>query len=159
MSNRSVLLATLFLSFTSAADPGDVRVRRDEPRARTWVLRADALYLRETGARERRFVLPGWVYAAPPQASEPDLLVEPGGSVIVSSNVVPSLWRVDPQASRIEEMKLALDPATDRDVGFTALRAAEHGTITANATTDRSRWKIDLSSRRATKTDGRIATY
>jgi hypothetical protein len=161
MSTRSVLLVIApFLALSCAADPaGDVRVRRDELRDRTWVLRADALYLYEHrhATQARRFALPGWVYVTPRSACEPDLLVEAGGTVIVSSNIVPKLWRIDPEASSAVELELELQPETHKDFGFTTLRFAEHGALHAGSSIDRSRWQIDLSNRRAIKLEGSVA--
>lgn len=174
MSNRIVLPIAVFLALSCSPDSsGDDRaigllekenvhetrailVRRDELRARTWLLRADALYLYEDepGTRARRFALPGWIYVTPRLAREPDLLVEAGGTVLVSSNIVPALWRVDPEASSTTELELELHPETSRDFGFTTLRFAQNGALHASGSIDRSRWQVDLLNRRAIRLGG-----
>jgi hypothetical protein len=155
----------LFLSFSwacasSVPQAHDILVRRDALRDRTWALRADALYLYEsrTGTRARRFTLPGWIYVTPRFACEPDLLVEATGTVIVSSNIVPNLWRVDPDASTTVELQLVLEPEAGRDLGFTALRFATHGALHAGGSTDRSRWQIDLLNLKAIRLESAVAS-
>jgi hypothetical protein len=153
---RSRIVALFLSLFSMAATGADVRVRPDDLRGRTWVLRADALYLHDpgTGVPARRFALPGWVYVTPRFACEPDLVVEPGGAVLVSSNIVPSLWRVDPQDSSTTVLKIDLDPESVKDLGFTSLQWVEPGVMQANGSTERSRWRIDLANRRAVKLEG-----
>ena len=155
MRARSVLiLPALFLALSSAADP--IRVLCDEPRDRTWILGTDAVYLHERGISTppRRFALPGWIYLKPPYAREPDLLVEPGGTVIVSSNIMSRLWRIDADAASTEELDIALQPGSDRDFGFSALEMMGHGALRATSSTDRSRWQIDLAARSASRVGG-----
>jgi hypothetical protein len=161
MSNRTVAILPLALLLAlpcAAAPAGDIRVRRDELHARIWVLRADALYLYpyDSQAPARRFTLPRWIYVISRSACEPDLLVEAGGTVIVSSNIMPSLWRVDPEASSAIELELEAQPQTTRELGFTALRWAGPGALHARGSLDRSRWLIDLPNRSATKLEGAV---
>jgi hypothetical protein len=151
-----VFLLIVFLSLFAAAAgarPPEAKlremralvVRADDLRDRTWVLSVDAVYLFE-GERVRRFALPRWIYVLQPHASLPDLLVEPNGDAIVSSNITPSLWRIEPATSRFAEIPVALAYRAGRDMGFTALRRAEDGTLAATSTIDGSPWRIDLDA-------------
>lgn len=140
----SLLVANAF-----AAEP--LRTVQDASRNRVWVLESDALYLHD-GARKMRFELPGWVYAIDAYACAPDVAVDPQGAAIVTSNVVPVLWRVEPGRAQVTRHELALDADTDKDVGFSGLAyAPDQGVFFAVSATYGSLWRIDALLRRAQK--------
>ena len=155
---RNLLAALAAAAFAmpltaSAAEPlGEaVRIRHDDLRNRTWVVGVGGAYLLEAGAPARRFRLPGWVLLACAGDCQPDLMVEPGGTVLVSSNIQPDLWRVDPEASTAVRMPIAPEGDAMKDVGFTGLRHGEHGQIDVTGTLDGAAWQIDLAAGRAVK--------
>ena len=126
-------------------DSNVVAIRTDEKRQRTWVLSAEGLYLHDSsGAVElRRFALPGWIHVIRSQACPPDMTIDDAGAVLVSSNIVPRLWRVTPSA--VEVTDLALEQPEDRgkDFGFTGLELMPRGLLRAKSAIGESRWTID----------------
>jgi hypothetical protein len=122
--------------------------RTDVAGNRVWVLELDALtvYDRTNRRRLRRVILPDWPVAGPGHACAPDLVLDRSGAALISSNVVPVLWRIDPQRFEVRQIFLTLDSDTDKDVGFTALAFAADGTLTAAGASFPSSWRIDLEA-------------
>jgi hypothetical protein len=160
MSRR---LAAILVLLVSACD-GSVRregrpeiefqlVRIDAERNRRWVLELDALtvYDNLNGRRLRRIILPDWVVAGPRDGCPPGLVVEGPGSVLISSNVMPVLWRVGSERFELTRIEVELDSDTDKDVGFSNLSLASDGTLLASGSTVSAQWRIDLARARATK--------
>lgn len=127
--------------------------RADTERNRLWVLEPDALSLYDNtnGRRLRRLELPLPFFVGEEHACAPDIAWDAGGTVFVSSNVIPVLWRVDPQRFEITRMELELGSDGHKDAGFTRLSFGADGTMTATGTTYASLWRIDLRSATATK--------
>jgi len=155
MSNGRRYLPTiaailLALAGTRAvAEP--LRTVHDASRNRVWVLENDALYL-HAGARKERFQLPGWIYATEAYACRPDLAIDAQGAAVVTSNVIPVLWRVEPAKAQVTRHEVALDADTGKDVGFTALSyAPDQGAFFAVSGMHGSLWRIDPLLRRAQK--------
>lgn len=69
----------------------------------------------------------------------------------MSSNVLPVLWRVDPQRFQVTRIALELDADIDKDVGFTALSFASDDVLIAAGATYASLWRLDLRSATASK--------
>jgi hypothetical protein len=127
-----------------------LRIRVDDARRNVWILATDALYRYErVSGQTTRYLLPGWIHMSRSFACLPDLVVEPAGTVIASSNVVPSLWRVDPETSRVERLEIQLGAESHRDMGFTGLDLLNAGVILARSSIDQSVWRIDLPAKRA----------
>ena len=94
--------------------------------------------------------LPGWQWAGAPYGCLPVLALGPRGEVVVTSDVLPKLWRVDPETLAVTVHAPALDERADRDVGFSALSySARHGAYFAVGSTPGSLWRIDPLLRRA----------
>ena len=132
--------------------PG-ARTRVDAARSRFWTLTPEGVVLFE-GTRQVRtaLTLPGWVWAAAPYGCPPDLALGPRGEVMVTSNVVPTLWRIDPASLVVSVHALALDADAGRDVGFTGLLfSPKHGAYFASSEAHGSRWRIDPASGTARK--------
>lgn len=160
----SAMVATILL----AACDGSVRregvskpkleiARADVERNRLWVLDPEALTLYDNlnGRRLRRLALPEPFLAGDEHACPPDIALDAVGTVFVSSNVLPVLWRIDPQGFEITRIELALDADTDKDFGFSGLSFAADDILIAAASTFPSLWRIDLRTASATK----IASY
>lgn len=132
-------------------------VRTDAARNRLWVLdpRGLTLYDNTNGRRLRQVVLPELFLAGAEHTCRPDVAFDAAGTVFVSSDVLPVLWRVDPQGFEVTRIEFALESDADKDVGFTALAFAGDGTLLAAGTTFASLWRLDLRSARASK----IASY
>jgi hypothetical protein len=166
MSQRSKLFLCL-LVLLSACD-GSVRregppavnlqvVRADAERNRLWVLEPESLTLYDNlnGRRLRRLALPDPFFAGDEHACPPDVAFDASGTVFVSSNVLPVLWRVDPQRFEVTRIELALGTDADKDIGFTGLSFAGDGVLIAAGSTFSSLWRIDLRSATANK----VASY
>jgi hypothetical protein len=131
-----------------------IRHQADEARGRIWVLtRAGVVIFDATSSRPiRRMPLPGWVWAGEPYGCLPGLALGPKGEVVVSSDVVPTLWRVDPETLEVSEHTLALNSDADKDIGFSELwYSREHNAYFGVSAFYGSVWRIDPLLGRAQK--------
>jgi uncharacterized protein YjiK len=70
----------------------------------------------------------------------------------VTSNVLPVLWKIDPQTLAVTVHPLQLDADIDKDVGFSGLAySARDGAYFAVSELHGTLWRIDLPLRRAQK--------
>jgi hypothetical protein len=123
----------------------------DEGRARSVWLTREGLQIHSAAARPVAIELPGWAYAGAPHCP-PGLAIGPQGEIVVTSNVIPTVWRIDPGTLAVSVHSLALDVDRDKDVGFAALvYAAEERAFIAYSQTQRSVWKVDAALRTATR--------
>ena len=132
--------------------PG-TRSQVDLARNRLWVLTPEGVFLFDVSRPRRAAVpLPGWVWAGAPYGCLPDLALGPRGEAVVTSNVLPTLWRIDPDSLAVSVHALALDADTDKDVGFTGLVfSPRHGAYFAASPAHGSRWRIDTLLKTARK--------
>jgi hypothetical protein len=144
---------------TGAADlarkpAAGIRHQLDSERNRVWLLTGEGVAIYDAAAPEKvlRVPLPGWQFAGEPYGCLPDLALGPKGEAVISSDVVPVLWRIDPQSLAVTRHELQLDADIDKDVGFTFLTylpgpaeflavSGLHGTV----------WRIDPQLRQAHK--------
>ena len=133
--------------------PLGARTRVDAARNRVWTLTPGGVVLYKASRHERVVVpLPGWVWAGAPYGCLPALALGPRGEVVVTSNVVPTLWRIDPRSLAVSVHALALDADTGKDVGFTGLAfSPKHGAYFAASEAHGSRWRIDPMPGKARK--------
>jgi len=132
-------------------------VRADAARNRLWVLDPSGLTLHDSlnGRRLRHVSLPELFLAGGDRVCGPDIAFDAAGTVFVSSDVLPVIWRVDPQRFEVARIEIALETDADKDVGFTGLSFAGDGIVLAAGTTFASIWRIDLNAARASK----VASY
>jgi hypothetical protein len=96
--------------------------------------------------------LAGWTWVAEQWSCMPDLALGPRGEALVTSNILPVLWKIDPDTLAVTEHPLALDADTDKDVGFTGLTySAEHDAYFAVSGVHGSLWRIDAELKRGEK--------
>ena len=129
-----------------------LRHQNDAARRRQWVLTADGVELYElsTGEQLAQIALPDWLWVGRQFASPPAFAIGPRGEVIVSSNVVPTLWRIDPVTLVASKHDLAIEDSAGRDIGFTALAySAQQGAYFAVSPSPGSLWRIDPQLGRA----------
>jgi hypothetical protein len=153
MTNRTIpVIAISALLATAGALAGEpLRTVHDASRDRVWVLERDAVYLHE-GAQRTRFELPGWTYLAEAYSCSPDVAVDAQGAAVVTSNVVPVVWRVEPAKAQVTRHELVLDADTGKDVGFTGLAyAPDQAAFFAVSAIYGTLWRIDPLLRRAQK--------
>ncbi len=140
----------LLVSGTAAADP--YRYRQQPERARAWVINAEGLFLEQAGKPTRAVMLPGWQWAGEAYACAPDIAIGPRGEAVVTSNVLPVLWRIDPETLAVSMHRLELDADIDKDIGFSGLVYSErNGAYFAVSGLHGSLWRIDPRLRRAQK--------
>lgn len=140
----------LLVSASTAADP--LRYREQPERARAWVINAKGLFLERAGKPTRAVTLPDWQWASEPYACAPDIAIGPRGEAVVTSNVLPVLWKIDPETLAVSMHRLELDADTDKDIGFSGLVYSErNGAYFAVSGLHGSLWRIDPLLRRAQK--------
>jgi hypothetical protein len=126
---------------------------KDDAHKRVYVLVRDGVDVFEARALRRvaRIELPGWIWAGEPYSCPPDMALSPAGEVLVTSNVVPVIWRIVGATLAMSVHELALQHDTDKDIGFIELRWS--GAIGAYvAKTDGgARWHIDRTLSEARK--------
>lgn len=140
----------------SLLDPSDNgRQRNDPARGRIWILNARGVFLYHTSSGKLvEVTLPSWQWVDAPYSCPPDLAIGPGGEAVVTSNVVPVLWRIDPRTLTVSMHPLALDADTDKDVGFSGLSySPEHGAYFAVSDVHGSLWRIDARLRKGEKVE------
>src|SRR5688572_8047920 len=121
--------------------------------ARVWSLTPDGVSLRDP-ARPRpiNVALPGWHWAGAPYGSAPVIAFGPRGEAIVTSDVAPVLWRIDPKTLAVSVHPLVLDADNDKDVGFSALAySREHDAFVGVSGMHGSVWMTDRPLTRARK--------
>jgi hypothetical protein len=131
----------------------DGRYQVDSSRGRVWWLTREGVFVHSARAPEKLSLsLPGWLWVGAPYSCLPDLALGPHGEAIVTSNVVSTLWKIDPETLAVTVHPLSLDSDADKDVGFSALvYSAEHEAFFAVSDTYGSLWKIDPKLQRAEK--------
>lgn len=135
-----------------AAPPQPLRAQLDAASGRVWTLHVDGVDVRGAmGARTTTAIrLPGWTWAAEPYACPPDLAVVRDGAVLVTSNVTPAIWRIDPATLEVTRHDLAVAENTGKDVGFSRLfYSARYEALFAASALDNSLWHVDRSLTRA----------
>ena len=152
--NRVAPLPAPHAAVVGLLDPSDNgRQRHDLARNRVWTLNSQGVFLYQVGTGKLVEVsLPSWQWVDAPYACPPDLALGPGGEALVTSNVVPVLWRIDPRTLAVSMHELALDADNDKDVGFSGLvYSAEHSSFFAVSEVHGSLWQIDPSLRKGRK--------
>jgi hypothetical protein len=152
MSNKTLwfLAAISLFASTAAAEP--LRHRAQPDGARAWVIDRGGLFLEEGRKPRRAIDLPDWQWADDHYACAPDIAFGPRGEVVVTSNVLPVLWKIDPTTLAVSVHRLELDADSDKDVGFSGLVYSErNGAYFAVSELHGSLWRIDPLLRRAQK--------
>ena len=130
-----------------------LRYQVDAERERSVWLTREGVQIHSAAAWPVKIELPGWSYAGSPHCP-PDLAIGPKGEIVITSNVLQTLWRIAPGTLSVTVHPLQLDTDMDKDVGFAAVvYSAEQGAFIAYSGVQRSVWKIDPEL----KTGSRIA--
>lgn len=141
------------LSFIAALSGCDEPVAKVDPPARTWHLSPTGVNVLDgrTGKRVAEVALPDWQWAGEPYSCDPAIAVGPGGEALVTSDVVPTLWRIDPVSLVVTMHQPVLDADSDREMGFTGLVYSGAHAAYFGVSYDGSLWRIDPLLRRAQK--------
>jgi len=121
------------------------RYQIDPERHRVWFLTQEGVFVYDVSRPERVAVsLPGWVTVDTFYGCLPDLALGPNGEAVITSNSLPTLWRIDPDTLAVSVHPLLLDTDTDKDVGFSGLAySPQHGAFLAASYSLGSLWRID----------------
>lgn len=154
MGNRiAAILITAACLGDALAEPTPVLQYRYEPaRARSWSLTRDGVLVHDAASGRRTAVLvPGWLWLDDPYCA-PDLALGPNGEAVVTSNVVPTVWRIDSRTLAVSVHPLTLDTDGERDVGFAAIvYSPDQHAYLAYSDVQRTFWKIDPALKTGTK--------
>ena len=145
------------LAFTLAAAGCDdtlqtLQFQKDPARSRDWVLTADGVTVLDLDSRRKvaQIPLPGWIWAGAPRGCTPALALGPKGEVLVSSDVLPVPWRIDPDTLAVSKHDVRLDDDSGKDIGFSGLAySAQRSAYIAVACGQGSVWRVDLSLEKA----------
>ena len=131
----------------------NLRHQADPARNRVWFLTADGVILYDAATLEKITVrLPDWQWAGAPYGCLPDLALGPKGEAVITSDILPTLWRIDPDTLAVSVHPLALDADTDKDVGFSGIvYSSGQGAYYAVSNLHGSLWRIDPLFERAQK--------
>ncbi len=130
------------------ADP--YRIRVDIQRGRYWMLGGDHVSVYGVADKRliRKIVLPGWNVAD--FMNVPDMALDRSGAALISSNIVPMLWRIDPESFKVTRMDITLQTKENWDIGFTGLAFAADGTLFGVTALAASLWTIKPDEAKAT---------
>lgn len=139
-----------------ATEGGPVVERVDPAHGRVWrVSRAGVEMSDPSGTTS--IDLPDWQWIAPPYGCLPDIALGPGGEAVVTSNVLPTLWRIDPRSLAVTVHPLILDSDPDKDIGFSRIvYSPERGAYYGLAEQHRSVWEIPTRLTEARKVPPRV---
>ena len=142
----ALLISALILPLAGCGQPAS-QVQSDSPRQRAWQLTADGVLAGNTAVP-----IPGWIRAEDAYACAPEFAVGPKGEAVITSNVVPTLWRVDPETLVVTEHPLTLDEDGGRDIGFSGLvYSPQHAAYFAVSHAHGTLWRIDPQLKRGQK--------
>jgi hypothetical protein len=130
-----------------------MRYQLDANRERLWSLNRDGAVVKDLRTMQRTAVpIADWTRVGEAWSCAPDLALGPRGEALVTSNIVPVVWEIDPETMAVTEHQLVLDADTDKDFGFTGLAySAEHDAYFAVSGSHGTLWKIDAQLTRAEK--------
>ena len=134
------------------AQPNVLRARLDPAHGWIWTLNRDGVevYDARSDRKLRSISLPDWIWVDEFHPCLPDLAIGPGGQILVSSNVVPVLWRIDTTSFQVSRRELEVSGRNGREFGFSGLRyLPRYGAYAAVNGLDGSLWRIDAALTRA----------
>ena len=147
-----LILASISFGHAAAEPPLVLQQRHDAARARSWTLTRDGVLVHDAaGGRKVMVSLPGWLWVDDPYCA-PDLAIGPNGEAVVTSNVIATLWRIDPRTLGVSAHPLTLDVDADKDVGFAAIvYSPDQDAYLAYSDVQRTHWKIDTALKTGTR--------
>ena len=136
----------------SAAGEPNIRSQVDAANGRIWWLTREGVFVHDARTPQKRFVpIPGWVSVDPAYACQAALALGPKGEALVTSNVLPTVWKIDPETLAVSEYALILDADQDKDMGFSGLVYSSEHAAYFGVSELGSLWRIDADLRRGEK--------
>lgn len=94
--------------------------------------------------------LPDWQWAGEPYGCTPSLALGPKGEALVFSDVLPVLWRIDPDTLAVSRHEVALEGGAGMDIGFSTFAySATLDSFLAVACSRGTVWRVDPSLKTA----------
>jgi hypothetical protein len=132
--------------------PVQLRYQVDPARNRVWSLTDQGVFLHASATLERVQVhLPGWQWAGSPYGCPPDLALGPNGKAVITSDILPTLWRIDAESLAVSVHSPIVDADADKDFGFSALAYSPEQGAWFAVGLHGSLWRIDRLFTRAQK--------
>ena len=128
------------------ADQQVLRVRVDASRNRLWVLGLGHVDVYDLAKKHliQRILLPEWYVAE--LICQPDMAVDPSGTVFISHNLQPKLLQIHPDTFQLKEHVIRLVNKEHWDIGFGRLAFGADGTLFAATASGASLWSIDFGT-------------
>ena len=135
-------------TFTRTAEP--YRIRADLQRNRYWVLGDDHVSVHDAVNRKliRQIKLPGRNVAD--FVAYPDMVLDRTGAALVSSNITPMLWHIDPDSFNVTRIDIKLQTRENWDTGFSGLAYTADGALFGVTSFASSLWLLNISEAKAT---------
>lgn len=148
-----IVLTSSSIGVVAGQGPQKLKSVDDDARKRVYVLAREGVVLLDANTRRKvaQVALPGWVWAGEKYSCPPDIALAPDGDVLVTSNVVPIIWRIEHRTLATTLHQLTLEQDTGRDVGFTNLRWSRQLRTFVGMTDSGARWHVNRSLTRARK--------
>ena len=136
----------------AAAGSGLIAIS-DDAGKRVYELTREGVDVRELASRRRiaHVPLPDWVWVGRRFSCPPTIALAPNGDPVVTSNVVPFLWRIDRATLATTMHEPVLDADKGRDFGFVGMRWSAELRGYHAVTTSGAGWRIDPSLASAQK--------
>lgn len=155
----TMAVALLAVSSTSAVadpDPGVLKSLADGARNRIYVLVQDGVEVLDAASRRKvAFVaLNDWIWVGEKYSCPPDIILAPEGDILVTSNVVPVIWRIDRRTLATTVHKLVLEKDQGRDIGFIGMRWSRNMRAFVAISGSGASWHVDASLSRGRKMGG-----
>jgi hypothetical protein len=156
---RFTMAFILLASSTGAVadpDPGVLKSLADGAGKRVYVLVRDGVEVRDAGSwRKVAFVtLADWVWVGEKYSCPPDIAFAPEGDILVTSNVIPAVWRIDRRTLATTVHKPVLEQDQGRDTGFIGMRWSRNLRAYAAVSGSGATWHVDSSLSRGRRMAG-----
>ena len=147
---RFTMAFILLASSAGAAadpDPGVLKSLADGARNRIYVLVQHGVEVLDAASRRKvAFVaLNDWVWVGEKYSCPPDIILAPEGDILVTSNVVPVIWRIDRRTLATTVHKVALERDQGRDIGFISIRWSRNLRTFIAVSSSGATWHVDAS--------------
>src|SRR6185369_6029607 len=111
---------------SSAAGEPSIRSQVDAANGRIWWLTRQGVFVHDAKIPQKRLVpIPGWVSVDVAYACPAALALGPNGEALVTSNILPTVWKIDRALTRAEKVALSAPMTKACGLAVGALQKAE----------------------------------